>query len=82
MDPLEQAAYTSELNFSHHICSRNNMVIREIERALQDIEDGQCGLCDLCNEEIPIKRLKVRLMVRYCISCKAQLENEQMLTES
>jgi DnaK suppressor protein len=81
-DPLDQALYTTERNFSHHLCSRNNMVIREIEQALKDIEDGEYGICDLCNEEIPIKRLKVRPMARYCISCKAKLENEQMLTGS
>jgi RNA polymerase-binding transcription factor DksA len=27
-----------------------------------------------------MKRLKARLAARFCISCKAQLENEQMLT--
>ena len=79
-DPLDQAAYATERNFSHHLCSRNNLVIREIERALQNIEDGQYGICDLCNEEIPIKRLKARPMARYCIHCKANLENNQTLT--
>jgi len=79
-DPLDQAVQSTERNFSHHLCSRNNMVIREIEQALQDIEDGEYGICDRCNEDIPIERLKARPMARYCISCMAQLENEQMLT--
>jgi DnaK suppressor protein len=78
-DPLDQAVHTSERNFSHHLCSRNNMIIREIEQALQNIEDGEYGICDLCDEDIPIKRLKARPMVRYCISCKAKLEKKQML---
>ena len=81
-DPIDQAAYVTERNFSHHLCSRNNRVIKEIEQALQDIENGDYGICDRCNEDIPIKRLKVRPMARYCISCKTQLENEQMLTGS
>jgi len=81
-DPIDRAAYTTERNFSHHLCGRNNRVLREIEQALQDIEDGEYGICDLCNEDIPIKRLKVRPIARYCISCKSQLENEQMLTGS
>ena len=81
-DPLDQAAHTIERNFSHHLCNRSNTVISEIERALQDIEEGTYGICDLCEEDIPIKRLKVRPMARYCISCKAQLENEHMLTTS
>ena len=81
-DPVDQAAYATERNFSHHLCSRNNRVVREIEQALQDIENGDYGICDRCNEDIPIKRLKVRPMARYCISCKTQLENEQMLASS
>ena len=79
-DPLDQAAHTAERNFSQHLCNMKNMVIREIEQALQDIEDGEYGICDRCNEDIPIKRLKARPMARYCISCKVQLENEQILT--
>jgi DnaK suppressor protein len=79
-DPLDQAVQSTERNFSHHLCRRNNSLIREIERVLQKIEDGEYGICDLCNEKIPIKRLKARPMARYCISCKTQLENEQMLT--
>ena len=78
-DPVDQAAYATERNFSHHLCSRNNRLKREIENALQNIEDGDYGICDRCGEDIPIKRLKVRPTARYCISCKTQLENEQML---
>ena len=78
-DPVDQAAYATERNFSHHLCSRNNRLKREIEHALQNIEDGDYGICDRCGEDIPIKRLKVRPTARYCIGCKTQLENEQML---
>jgi DnaK suppressor protein len=81
-DPVDQAVYAFERNFSHHLCSRNNRVIKEVEQALQDIENGDYGICDRCNEDIPIKRLKVRPMARYCIRCKSQLETEQMLTDS
>jgi len=79
-DPVDQAAYATERNFSHHMCSRNNGLKREIEHALQKIENGDYGICDRCNEDIPIKRLKARPTARYCIRCKAQLENEQMPT--
>jgi len=81
-DPVDRATYTTERNFSHHLCSRNNRVIKEIEQALQDIENKDYGICDRCHEDISIKRLKVRPMARYCISCKSQLENQQRLTGS
>ena len=79
-DPVDQAAHATERNFSHHLCSRSNRLKREIEHALQNIDEGDYGICDRCDEDIPIKRLKARPTARYCISCKALLENEQMLT--
>lgn len=81
-DPLDQATHTTEKSFSHHLCDLNNRVIREIERALQDIEEGTYGICDLCEEDIPIKRLKAKPMARYCIECQTKLENEEKLTAS
>lgn len=81
-DPFDQAVQSTERNFSHHLCSRNNTVIRKIEQALQDIEAGEYGICGRCNEDIPIKRLKASPTARYCFSSKAQLENKQMLTGS
>ena len=81
-DPIDQATHTTEKSFSHHLCSRTNTVISEIEQALQDIDEGIYGICDLCDEEIPIKRLKANPMARYCIECQTQLESEQKLTAS
>jgi DnaK suppressor protein len=33
-------------------------LLRQIDRALEKIEDGTYGLCDITQEEIPIKRLE------------------------
>ena len=33
-------------------------LLRQIDRALAKIEDGTYGLCDITNEEIPMKRLE------------------------
>jgi lipocalin len=49
--PVDQALYATERNFSHHLCSRNNRVIKKVEQALQDIENGDYGICDRCNED-------------------------------
>ena len=81
-DPLDQAAHATERHFSHQLCSRNNEIISEIEQALQNIEDGVYGICALCEEDIPIKRLKAKPMAQYCIRCKTKLENEQRFTDA
>jgi DnaK suppressor protein len=79
-DPVDIAAQVSERSFSNHLCSREKLLIRKIERSLQDIEDGIYGFCDQCEEEISIKRLKATPTARYCIACKTKLETRKRLT--
>jgi len=80
-DPVDIAAQVSERNFSNHLCRREKLLIRKIEQSLQDIEDGVYGLCENCEEEISIKRLKARPTARYCIDCKTKLETMERLTQ-
>ena len=79
-DLLDRASQISEREFSHHLCSREKLYLRRIERSLQDIEDGVYGLCEQCEEEIAFARLKARPTARYCINCKTQLEKMEKLT--
>ncbi|MER3425002.1 MAG: RNA polymerase-binding protein DksA, partial [Nitrospiraceae bacterium] len=37
------------------------------------------GICESCNQEIPLKRLKARPMTTLCVACKAQQELEDKL---
>jgi DnaK suppressor protein len=79
-DVLDRAAKIAERNFSHRLCSREKLLIRKIERSLQDIENGDYGFCRHCEESISIKRLKARPTAQYCIDCKTQLETMERLT--
>ena len=79
-DLLDRASQISEREFSHHLCSREKLHMRRIEHSLQDIEDGRYGLCEQCEEEISLKRLKARPTARFCIDCKTQLEKMEKLT--
>ena len=79
-DLLDRASQISEREFSHHLCSREKLHMRKIERSLQDIEEGVYGLCEQCGEDISLKRLKARPTARYCIDCKTQLEKKEKLT--
>ena len=79
-DVVDIAAQVSERSFSNHLCSREKLLIRKIEQSLQDIEDGIYGLCEQCEEEISVMRLKARPTARYCIECKTKLETMERLT--
>ena len=79
-DVIDRAIKNTERDFSHHLCSREKLLIRKIERSLQDIENGDYGRCQSCEEDISVKRLKARPTARYCIKCKTQLETMEKLT--
>jgi len=40
------------------LTSKELEVLRQIDRALEKIEEGTYGICDISGEEIPIKRLE------------------------
>lgn len=45
-------------NINLEVTNKEFGVIRQIDRALEKIEDGSYGVCDISNEEIPLKRLE------------------------
>jgi DnaK suppressor protein len=40
------------------VTSKEFQILRQIERALEKIEEGTYGVCDISGEEIPLKRLE------------------------
>ena len=48
----------------------------QIDSALQRIESGTFGKCEECDEEIPIKRLRVRPDATLCLNCQESAEKE------
>ncbi|MCX2682698.1 RNA polymerase-binding protein DksA [Campylobacter sp. MIT 21-1685] len=50
----------------------------DIEESLQKIKNGTYGICESCDEEIPIKRLNVKPHAKYCIVCRQNIEKENL----
>ena len=48
--------------------------IRDIDAALERLEQGEYGVCLGCGEDIPEKRMQVRPFSRYCVECKTDVE--------
>lgn len=48
--------------------------LRDIEAALQRIEDGTYGTCKYCHEPIAEKRLQARPVASACVACKSKLQ--------
>lgn len=49
----------------------------EIKVSLQKIKDGIFGICEMCDDEIDVERLKVKPHAKYCINCRELFEKSQ-----
>lgn len=62
---------------SLEVTSKEFGILRQIERALQKMEDGTYGICDVSGEEIPLARLEA---IPYaCMTVKSQEKLEKGL---
>jgi DnaK suppressor protein len=73
-DIIDRASSDIGRNYTLRICDRESRLIRKIKTALTKIEDGTFGICESCDEEIGVERLKARPVTAYCIRCKTQME--------
>jgi len=74
-DPADRASHESERSFELRIRDREHKLIKKIKKTLLRIENKTFGICETCEEEISIKRLKVRPVTTQCIDCKTREEN-------
>lgn len=51
-------------------------LLKKVEMALQKIEQGTYGICDMCKKDIPEERLKALPYANLCIACKQKEEKE------
>jgi len=78
-DNLDKAIMHTEMDFAFTRLFREGLNKESILRALRKIDEGTYGICEECEEEIPIGRLKAMPDARYCIACQMALEKEQDL---
>lgn len=79
-DIYDQASNERERELTLLLGDREREKLRNIDEALQRIEDGEYGICEECEEEIPLGRLKVMPFARHCVKCKSDLERIQAQT--
>jgi DnaK suppressor protein len=78
-DPTDRASMESDRNFELRIRDRERKLINKIRKALEKIEDGTFGFCEVCGEPIEFKRLEARPVTTHCIECKTSAEEEEKL---
>jgi DnaK suppressor protein len=76
-DPTDRASLESNRNFLLRIRDRERKLITKIKSALNRIENGEYGICEVCDEEISEERLKARPVTTLCIECKERQETQE-----
>jgi len=62
------------------LTDREKQKLKQIDDALDRIEENLYGLCEECGVKIPKARLKVVPFAKYCVECKEVIEREEKYT--
>lgn len=79
-DIYDQASSERDRELGLLLGDREREKLHGIDEALLRIEEGDYGVCEECEEEIPIGRLKAMPFARHCVKCKSDLEKLQAQT--
>jgi DnaK suppressor protein len=79
-DLLDRATADSVREYTLRVSNRESTLIDKIRRSLNDIENGEYGICEMCGRDIALERLQARPVARHCIKCKTKLEAHEKLT--
>jgi RNA polymerase-binding protein DksA len=70
----ELASDNSEREISYGRMESQSEELKEIEEALERIEDGSFGICESCEKRIPEERLRAIPYARMCVPCQSKEE--------
>ena len=73
-DEGDHAAANSDSLVESAIISQQQQELQEINNALAKIENGEYGICEMCEDPIGFQRLKVKPHAVYCIDCREIVE--------
>ena len=55
--------------------NRLNLLLTEVERAIQKMDDGSYGTCDICQTPIDPARMEALPQAVLCMSCRQKTKN-------
>ena len=77
-DDADFAAASRDYSTDIHIKKQQMKELEFINHALRKIENGTyTGLCEMCDSEITMKRLRVKPHAKYCIDCREYIDKEK-----
>jgi len=76
-DEFDYAEVSSDSFKEGIIANQQVKELEEIESALKRIQKGTYGVCEMCDEQIALGRLRAKPFAKYCTPCREIYEGEQ-----
>jgi DnaK suppressor protein len=76
-DALDEVQHATEREMAIGNLVRDSNLLRNVRRALRDIEEGSFGVCLHCEEDISPKRLAAVPWTSFCIQCQEIADRSQ-----
>ena len=73
----DMATDNYDREFSLGLADNEQRILHRIEAALEKVDEGTFGLCDLCGKKISKVRLKVVPYAELCVPCQEKLEKKK-----
>jgi DnaK suppressor protein len=80
-DIYDQASSERDRELGLLLGDREREKVHAIDEALLRIDENEYGVCEECEEDIPLGRLKAMPFTRHCVKCKSDLEKLQAQTK-
>ena len=79
-DDVDAAAQEEEFRLELRERDRGRKLIKNIDRSLSLLTQGEYGYCDECGSDIGLRRLEARPTATKCIDCKSVAEIKEKQT--
>ncbi|OGO90978.1 MAG: RNA polymerase-binding protein DksA [Coxiella sp. RIFCSPHIGHO2_12_FULL_42_15] len=79
-DELDLAAQEEAFRLELRERDRERKLLKNVERSLDNLDNGEYGFCVECGSEIGLKRLEARPTATMCIDCKSFAELKEKRT--
>ncbi len=68
--PAELGSELFQLGMNKTLKNHESHILKEIDNALNKVERGGLGKCEICGLDIPFERLEVLPYARLCVKCR------------
>jgi DnaK suppressor protein len=75
-DELDLASDQQDRELSLLLSKRDRKKLLAINEALENIQEGNYGVCQECGDQIGAGRLKAMPLASYCVDCQSKHEKE------